>query len=224
MHVAITGAGQGIGRAIAEECAARGHIVTGLSRRSRQSGSFTLLRCDVRKASDLKKAFTKAVAQAGPVDVLVNCAGVTVFREFLQTSEREFDEIIRTNLVGTMLATKCVLPAMIRRRTGMIVNIVSYAAKTVYTASSAYSASKAGVTAMMNSLREEVRGKGVRVVNVFPGAVETNMWPATLKKRFGKVMMPAAKVASIICDAIGQPEGFAVEELVIRPQVGDLRV
>lgn len=224
MHVAITGAGQGIGRAIAEECAARGHIVTGLSRRRSQSGSFTLLRCDVRKASDLKKAFTKAVAQAGPVDVLVNCAGVTVFREFLQTSEREFDEIIRTNLVGTMLATKCVLPAMIRRRTGMIVNIVSYAAKTVYTASSAYSASKAGVTAMMNSLREEVRGKGVRVVNVFPGAVETNMWPATLKKRFGKVMMPAAKVASIICHAISQPEGFAVEELVIRPQVGDLRV
>lgn len=224
MNVIITGAGQGIGRALALEFAARGHTVIGLSRRNPTGGSYTLIRCDVRKASDLKRALAKATSLAGPADILVNCAGVTVFKEFLQTSEREFDEIIRTNLYGTMLATKLVLPAMLRRRTGTIVNVISYAAKTVYTASSAYSASKAAVMAMMNSLREEVRGNGIRVVNVFPGAVETNMWPAPLKKRFGKVMMPPGKVASIICDAVLQSRGLAVEELVIRPQVGDLRV
>lgn len=224
MNVFITGAGQGIGRALALEFVARGHTVIGFSRRKRTTGSYALIRCDVRKASDLQRAFTRAISLAGPADILVNCAGVTVFREFLRTSEREFDEILRTNLYGTMLATKLVLPSMIRRRTGTIVNVISYAAKTVYTSSSAYSASKAAVTAMMNSLREEVRGDGVRVVNVYPGAVETNMWPAALKKRFGKVMMPPGKVASIMCDAVLQPKGLAVEELVIRPQTGDLRV
>lgn len=227
MNILVTGAGSGIGRALAEKLVVRGNSVVGLSRRPQAQGSTGRLRtvaCDVGRESDVNRAVRKAVALVGPIDVVVHSAGITVFKELLRTSSREFGQVLQTNLLGTMFVTKAVLPGMIRRGRGLIVNIASYAVKTVYTGSSAYSASKAGTVAMMNSLREEIRHRQVRVMNVFPGAVRTPMWPPHLRKKYGSVMMEPEEIADIVCDAIMQPPHLTVEELVIRPLVGDLRV
>lgn len=227
MNILITGAGSGIGRSLAEELVARGNSVVGLSRRRHKRGSqgqLLMIACDVRRESDVNRAVKKAVTTAGPIDVVVHSAGVTVFKKFLRTSSREFERVVQTNLLGTMFVTKAVLPEMVRRRRGLIVNIASYAVKTVYTGSSAYSASKAGTVAMMNSLREEIRNRRVRVMNVYPGAVRTPMWPVSLQRKHGTVMMEPKEIAKIVCDAIMQPPHLTVEELVIRPAIGDLRV
>jgi short-subunit dehydrogenase len=111
---------------------------------------------------------------------------------------------------------------MIKRSEGTIVNIVSFAAKTTYTESSVYAASKAGMAALMEGLRAEVRGKGVKVVNVFPGAVRTPIWPSRVGKKYGNLMMSSEDLASLVVEAAQQPPSIMVEEIVVRPQQGDI--
>ena len=158
----------------------------------------------------------------GKVDILINNAGVTSFKDFSDMSVREFDAIIDTNLRGLFLMTRQVLPGMLKRRKGIIVNILSFAAKTVYTGSSVYSASKAGAEALMNGLRAEVRGRGIKVVNVFPGAVETPMWSPGARKRFRNDMMNANELADLVFHSTLHANTMMLEEIVMRPQIGDL--
>ncbi|HEX9615217.1 MAG TPA: SDR family NAD(P)-dependent oxidoreductase, partial [Bacteroidota bacterium] len=122
------------------------------------------------------------------------------------------------------LVTKEILPHMMKRKGGMIVNIISYAAKTTYTGSAAYSAAKAGTQAMMNVVREEVRKHGIRIVNVYPGAVFTAMWSSKHRASMGDSMIPAEHLARVICEATLQPASLTTEEIVVRPPVGDLTV
>jgi len=180
--------------------------------------------CDVRNPPQIESAIRRGRNEAGEFDVVVNNAGVTVFKEFVHTSLLEFEAIVDTVLRGTFLITKKVLPAMIQRKRGSIINVISFAAKTTYTGSAAYSAAKVGVEAMMRVLREEVRGKNIRIINVFPGAVLTPMWSRKHRQSLGGLMIPAEHFAKVVCDAAGQPSSLNIEEIVIRPTVGDLKV
>jgi short-subunit dehydrogenase len=106
----------------------------------------------------------------------------------------------------------------------MVINVLSYATKARYTKSSVYSASKAGAEAMMNSLREEVRDQGIKIVNVFPGATLTPMWHQKHQEWYGDQMMHPEDVAEAIYEVTLKPKSVMIEDLVIRPQIGDLRV
>ncbi|MGH2569563.1 MAG: SDR family NAD(P)-dependent oxidoreductase, partial [Bacteroidota bacterium] len=119
-------------------------------------GVVEILPCDVRRAGDVSRVARFIQRRHKKIDLLVNNAGVTAFKEFARTSLKEFDEILQSNLRGLFLTTHAILPLMMRRKRGTILNILSYAAKTTYTKSAAYSAAKAGSAAMMNSLRAEV--------------------------------------------------------------------
>jgi len=158
----------------------------------------------------------------GHVDVLVNNAGVTYFKSLRQTSRREFDKVIATNLRGTFLCTKAVIESMVRRRSGHIINVISVAAQKTYTKSSAYSASKAGVLALTNVLREEVRPFGIKVTAVLPGATETQMWSGSTRLKYHHPMMSAEDVARIVVSVFQAPRSAHIEEIVLRPQLGDL--
>lgn len=182
-----------------------------------------MIACDVRSERQVDRAL-KRVADGGSVDILINNAGVTVFGGFLKTPVMKFNEIIDTNLKGSMIVTRAVLPSMMKRRRGAIVNIVSYAAKTVYPGSSAYSAAKSGVAGMMNVIREEVRSSGVKVMNVYPGAILTPMWSARHRSTYKKVMIPPEDFAAMVFSLTLVPESMTLEEVVVRPPVGDLRV
>jgi NADP-dependent 3-hydroxy acid dehydrogenase YdfG len=229
----ITGSSSGIGRALAERFASNGDIVV-LSgrRRSRlervQKGiraggrDAIVVECDVRQEDSVNQAVRTIQRSVGAIDILVNNAGVSVFKEFVGTSVKEFDNIVGTNLRGSFLATKAVLPSMVRRARGVILNIVSFAARTTYTESSVYAASKAGMTALMEGLRAEVRSKGVKVVNVFPGAVRTPIWPSHVSKKHGRSMMTPEELALMVVAVANQPPSMMVEELVLRPQEGDI--
>jgi len=156
--------------------------------------------------------------------MLVNNAGVTAFKDVIRTGPREFSDIIGTNLLGPYLTTRAVLPSMRRRKRGMIVNILSYAAKTVYTKSGAYAASKAGADMLMRVVREENRDAGIRVVNVFPGATETPMWSPAMRRSHGDAMMRSEDVAEAVFGLTSRSSSTVPEEIVLRPQIGDLTV
>lgn len=233
--VLISGAGTGIGAALARRFADEGDKVMGLGRSfhrlqvvgrsiSKNGGVFIPIRSDIRSENSVRRALQRSLSRFGRIDILVNNAGVTYFKDFLKTSRKEFDEVMETNLRGMFLVTRGILASMIRKRKGLIVNVLSYAAKTIYTGSSIYSASKSAGEAMMNVLREETRHKGIKVLNVYPGATETPMWKAGHRKRHGRKMMHARDIADLVVEATFLPSSAMTEEIVVRPQHGDLRI
>lgn len=227
----VSGASTGIGAALAGAFHEAGWTVVVSSRSverlrqwsRRRPGTMTAA-CDVRRESSVKHTLREIVKRVGLPDVVVNNAGVTSFRSLTETSSSEFRAIVETNLAGPFFVARSIVPHMQKRRSGMIVNILSYAAKAVYTRSSVYGASKAGADMLMRVLREEVRSDGIRILNVFPGAVETPMWPEGLRAKYASQMMPADDVARAILQTIQLPATMMPEELVLRPQIGDLRV
>ncbi len=229
----VTGASRGIGYEIARAFALLGCQVA-LSARDRRGlanavkeisklgGLAFSVPCDIASPNQITRAEAQIRKRVGSVDVLVNNAGVTVFKDFIKTSTREFEEIIRVNLLGQILCMKAVLPGMTRRKGGWIINIVSSAAMQTFTASSAYTASKAGLLGLANVVREELRAFNVRVVNVIPGPVDTEMWSAADRKKYGHRMMPAKRVGEAVLALYQMPPEVVPELLVLKPIEGDI--
>ncbi|MDI6802690.1 MAG: SDR family oxidoreductase [Bacteroidota bacterium] len=229
----ITGAGRGIGREIAIQFSLIGCKVVLTSRTVREltsvqkeitklGGEAFVIRCDIGKASEISRAHKSIVNKLGSVDVLIDNAGITSFKKFEETSLEDFDSIVRTNLRGAFLCIKEVLPDMIKRKDGWIINIASVVAVKTFKNSSAYSAAKAGLVAMLRVLREEVRQHNVKVLTIFPGATSTKIWGTKLQK-LSKKMMDAKSVAETVLSLyrLKLKDAF-VEELIIRPTLGDL--
>jgi short-subunit dehydrogenase len=231
----ISGASRGIGKALAIEFAQRGDVVIVSSRRKKslaelhrsireRGGECIVIPCDVRKNGQVIAARKSIIQRYGQIDILINNAGVTYFELFVHTTLKHFEEVIETNLRGLFLMTQSVLPGMLMKRKGLIVNILSFAAKTVYEQSSVYSASKCGAAALMDVLRRETRQHGIKVVNVYPGAINTPMWSEPIRKRSGSSMGAPEELARMVYEVSIQPENVMIEELVFRPQVGDITI
>lgn len=231
----ITGASSGIGRALSEEFASHGDTVAATARTlsnlaelesqlGSSSGTCTVFRCDVTDEEQVQATAAAILSKFGGIDILINNAGVTYFKDFLSTTIKQFDEVMDTNLRGLFLSTKAVLPEMLEKGRGSIINVLSYAAKAAYTGSSAYAASKAGAEAMMNVLRAETRDKGIKIINVYPGAVFTAIWNPKHREQYGHQMMKPAEIAKVLYEISCQPPSMMMEDVVMRPQVGDLRV
>ncbi len=229
----VVGASSGIGREVARSFAAIGATVC-LSGRRRvllerlrrevdaEGGRAFSVPFDVTDARATVAASRRVTKLAGPVDILVNNAGVTVFKSFSDTSPAEFNSIVATNLLGPVGCIRAVLPGMIRRRRGSIINILSNAAVKTFEGSSAYTATKAGMLGFGRVLREELRGHGVRVHNIMPGATDTPMWSPAMRRRNRTRMMSASGVADAVVAAWLMPADVVVDEMVIRPVGGDL--
>lgn len=229
----ITGAGRGIGEAAAHAFAAAGAHVIASGRNAdavrnvadaigKAGGRADAVPLDVKNEQSVRAAHELIVSNFGRVDVLVNNAGVTVFKKFEQTTLEEFDAIVQTNLRGYFLLTQAVLPSMLEAQAGMIISIHSVTAVETVTHSSVYAASKAGTLAMMRSLREEVRKRGVRVIDVLPGAVETGMWSEANRQKHGAKMMQPEDVAEILVSLYRQPGRAATDEIIVKPVGGNL--
>jgi NADP-dependent 3-hydroxy acid dehydrogenase YdfG len=229
----VTGATKGIGLAIANAFAVIGCKVILSGRNKSQleinagkiidQGGYALpLVCDVTSETSVRSVMATITKKLGAVDVLVNNAGVTVFESFEKTTVKEFDQIVNTNLRGYFLCTKSVLTSMLKQKKGHIFNIHSVSAKTVFNNSAVYSASKAASLAMSRCLRSEVRKKGIRVIDILPGAVETEMWDKNSRKKFHNKMMQPEDVADAIVSVYCQPQRMTTDEIVLRPIEGDL--
>lgn len=229
----ITGASTGIGREICMEFSKAGHIVVATARRKsrlvnlvseikfagREASAFV---CNVASERSVQLTAKRIREKYGRIDCLVNNAGVTVFKSFADTKVFEFDYIMGINLRGAFLCMKSVMPQMIKNKKGHIINILSVAANTVYEDSSVYSASKAGLLALTNSIRKETRKFNVKISNILPGAVETAMWDSKTRQKYKNRMLSPADVAKITLEVFEQPKKIMIEDIVLRPIKGDL--
>lgn len=231
-NIWITGGSTGIGKAIAASFAQENYNVF-ISSRNREKltqtalelmkfGRITEIPCDVRSEKSVSRAFREIEENYGAIHILINNAGVGVFKPFMELTISDFDTMIETNLRGAFLCMKSVLPAMIEQKNGVIVNILSIAATKTFAHSSGYSASKAGLLAMSRTVREEVREFGIKIVDVLPGATATNIWSENALTEFSERMMQPYDVAEIIISLLKSNPRTMPEEIIIRPQLGDL--
>jgi 3-oxoacyl-[acyl-carrier protein] reductase len=228
----ITGASSGIGKAAAKEFARTGSKVIASSRRvteldrlkrelAREKISIEVIPCNVASHTNVDQVVKKISAEY-QVNCLLNNAGITSYKAAEDNSVQEINDIINTNLLGSIYSIKYLLPQMIEQQEGTIINILSTAVKKIFTESTAYTASKAGLLGYTNVLREEVRKHNIRVINIIPGATDTPMWaPAVRKENIEKMMSPE-EVARIIVWNYLQKGNAVNEEIIIKPITGDL--
>ncbi|WP_276495977.1 3-ketoacyl-ACP reductase [Pontibacter litorisediminis] len=182
----VTGAGKGIGRAIALALAEEGVNVALMARTTSQLEEVAeavkakgvkaaVVTADVTDINAVNQAVTQAREALGPIDILINNAGVGAFAKFLEMEPEKWESIIKVNLLGPYYVTRAVLPEMIERQTGDIVNISSTAGQKGAPVTSAYSASKFGLIGMSESLMQEVRKHNIRVSTLTPSTVATDM-------------------------------------------------
>lgn len=182
----ITGAGRGIGRATAIAFAKEG-INVGLVGRTLENlqnvaeelkafdVKVAIAAADVANIDSITAAVESIRAELGAIDILVNNAGISKFGKFLELSPEDWTNIVDVNVKGVYYTTRAVLPEMIERQTGDIINISSTAGQKGAPITSAYSASKAAVIGMSESLMLEVRKHNIRVVTLTPSTVATDM-------------------------------------------------
>ena len=175
----ITGTTEGIGKELARKFAEK-HIVVCSARRKakleqevqaiiKSGGEAIAMVCDISSEKDVRKTVSSIVKKYGKIDCLINNAGVTAFKLFTESTVKDYDYIMDVNLKGAFLCMKSVLPGMIKQKSGHIINILSVAAITTFEYSSLYAASKAGLKAMSEGIRKEVRKDGIKVTNIMPG-------------------------------------------------------
>src|SRR6266566_6585658 len=219
----VTGAGRGIGRAIAVELGKLGARVA-LAARSRSEledtartigSAATVCPTDVRKKEELQRLFEQVSAGIGPVDILVNAAGIAVFGPVLEFGDEDFDNLIETNLRGIFFACRFVLPSMIQRKSGHIINIASIAGKVGSANRAVYCASKFGVVGFTESLAEEVRQHGIRVSVVCPGSTDTQFSGHAGKTR--EWMLRPEDVAHAVRMLVTQEPNSFISEVIMRP-------
>lgn len=182
----ITGAGKGIGKAIAIALAKEGVNVILISRTQLDVDQLAIkienfgvkslaLSADISDINSINAAVEKALAEFKTIDILINNAGIASFGNFLELEPAEWEKIIQVNVMGTYYTTRAVLPNMIERQTGDIINISSTAGLNGNALTSAYSASKFAVLGLTDSLMQEMRKHNIRVTALTPSTVATDM-------------------------------------------------
>lgn len=186
-RILLTGAAGGIGSPLAEQLAAKGaHLallgrdvsaLDGLLSRLNQGRvqPAVAVQVDLGDAPSRERALEEATDQLGGVDLLINCAGSTSFRPFEEEDPLLLEQIVRVNLIAPMLLTRAVLPDMLARGSGRIVNVGSTFGSIGFAWFAAYSASKFGLRGFSEALRRELEGTGVGVTYVAPRAVKTKL-------------------------------------------------
>jgi len=230
----VTGAGRGIGAAIARKLAQLGAtaVLCGRTQATLDTTAQTILEaggkaevipCDVTVLRQLEYAATRVESTFGRLDILVNNAGIGGFSHPLhelppdehELPPDEWDRVLNTNLRGVYYAIKAFAPIMIRARSGHIINISSLAGKNALPNGAAYAASKWGLNGLTYSVAEELRGHNVRVSVVCPGSVDTELSPHTGKDP-KKMLQPEDVAHAVAMLATQAPQSF-VSEILLRP-------
>jgi NAD(P)-dependent dehydrogenase (short-subunit alcohol dehydrogenase family) len=228
----ITGATRGIGLAIAHALAAQGcHLIltgrdesrlAGISREVASAGIQILAHpLDVRDPHSVDALLRCARRKFQRVDILINNAGIAHANLPVEKLPLPvWKDVLATNLDGMFLVTQAALAVM--KRGGTIVNNLSIAANRVFAGSAAYNASKHGALGLTDTLREELRPRGIRVIALLPGATNTAIWTTLWPHAPRRKMMPPETVAQAVVQAILLPPSATVETLEVLPTAGTL--
>jgi 2-hydroxycyclohexanecarboxyl-CoA dehydrogenase len=210
----VTGAGSGIGRAVAERLAAGGArvVVADVNEASGKDSAAAVggvfVPVDVTDSDSVRDAAARAVADVGAVDILVNVAGADVVKPFLDTDEDLWRWLIELNLMGVFRCTKAFLPGMVERGFGRVVNVASDAGRVGSSGEAVYSGAKGGVIAFTKTIAREVARQGVTANVVCPGPTDTPPLRETVAKGGEKFI--TALTRAIPVGRLGLPEDVAV--------------
>ncbi|MDP4265263.1 MAG: SDR family oxidoreductase [Bacteroidota bacterium] len=233
MNVIITGASRGLGKAIAEIFAANGYnlYLVSLSEKKLYTATEELMTrfpaitikakpFDLSKKQQAKDFGAWVLNFGVPVDILVNNAGSFTGANVHDEEEGALEEMIETNLYSAYHLTRVLIPGMIRQKSGHIFNMSSIAGLKAYPGGGSYSISKFALHGFSINLREELKPHNIKVTTVFPGAAYTDSWASSgiKKERF----MEAQDIAKMIFAASQLSPGACVEDIILRPQLGDL--
>ncbi|EKM3679818.1 SDR family oxidoreductase [Vibrio alginolyticus] len=230
--IVITGASSGIGEAIARHFSEQGHALLLLARRVERLEALNLPntlceKVDVTDKASFEAAIEKAEALYGPVDALVNNAGVMLLGQIDTQEASEWKRMFDVNVIGLLNGMQSVLAPMTARNSGTIINISSIAGKKTFPDHAAYCGTKFAVHAISENVREEVASSNVRVTTIAPGAVETELLSHTTsqdikdgydawKVDMGGVLA-ADDIARAVLFAYQQPQSVCVREIALAP-------
>ena len=218
--IIVTGGGGGIGGSTCQRLAQEGAKVAVLDRDlsaaqktaaqiTEAGGTALALACDITQRSEIDAALAQIEAQLGPVDVLVNNAGWDVFKPFTQTNEQEWERLIAINLTGALHMHHAVLPGMVARKSGRIVNIASDAARVGSSGEAVYAACKGGLVSFSKTLAREHARQNITVNVVCPGPTETALLSAVTDTAPNPDKLREAFTRAIPLGRLGQPQDLA---------------
>ncbi|MBM4263594.1 MAG: 3-oxoacyl-[acyl-carrier-protein] reductase [Deltaproteobacteria bacterium] len=229
----VTGGSRGIGRAIALLLAQQGAFVVVNYRGNQaaaeetlaainQGGKGELLQCDISNEVQVEAAVKSIVDRHQKIDILVNNAGVASDNLLMRVKAQDWDQVVGTNLKGTILCTKAVSRQMIRQRSGRIVNLSSIVGQMGNAGQSLYAATKAGIIGFTKSVAREVASRGVTVNAVAPGFIETEMTaglPAKVQDDYRQAIPlgrfgTAVEVAQAVLFLVGPGAGYITGQVV----------
>jgi NADP-dependent 3-hydroxy acid dehydrogenase YdfG len=238
----VTGASSGIGQAAAKALAGRGAAVVLVARRvdrleqlgseiADAGGTALPIEADVSDRAQASAAVERAVEELGRLDVLVNNAGVMLLGPLVDAPVEEWEQMVQVNLLGLLYTSHAALPHLLKaaegdpRRVADLVNISSVAGRMARKGSGVYNATKHGVGAFSESLRQEVTGRHLRVSLVEPGAVATELQSHNrpevrdqIEKRFEDMdILQAEDIADAIAYVVTRPRHVAINEVLVRP-------
>jgi len=224
--VVVTGAGQGLGAAICEMLARDGAQVIAAdidmdsadkvaARLRGEGGRVAPLAMDVGDAAGIEAALDEAVAACGPLDAIVNNAGVDVTLPIDELPVEDWERVLRTNLTGPFLMAKLGLARM--AQDGQIVNIASTAARRAWPNACAYHASKWGLMGLSHALHAELRGRGIRVSAIIAGGMRTPFLLDRFPDIDESLLQDPANVARAVRFVLTQPPGTVIPEVMVLP-------
>src|SRR3989344_3521480 len=196
----VTGASSGIGKAIAESFAREGAFVVLTAKHLAK----------LKNVENIIKKFKK-------IDILVNNAGIAIWNPIQEVTDKEFDDHININLIGYYNCIKAVLPYMLKRKSGTIINIISGSGKAARKGSVAYAASKFGSAGLSDAVFEDVKDKGINVTALYPGKTNTPIHDKYFTKEERKKFLKPEDVANLALYVAALPSNVKIKEVSIRP-------
>ncbi len=229
----ITGAGSGIGEAISLSLAGAGGRVVLCGRDSKkletvkkkilefkQTAEILTFSFDVQDAKKIDEVVASTLKHFGAIDILINNAGIAApLLPLHEASIADIDRVLDTNLKAAAYLMRAVLPEMIAKKSGTIININSIAGKNAFPNWSIYNASKFGLTGLTRAVSEEQRRNNIKVISIHPGAVSTPIWNTVDvgSEPLFEEMLTAKNVSNAVLYALSQPDNALISELTIEP-------
>jgi NAD(P)-dependent dehydrogenase (short-subunit alcohol dehydrogenase family) len=219
----VTGAGSGLGAATARLLAEHGARVILADVNKEAAGEVAAafggrpLYMDLTDPGSIEGGVADVLGTEGKIDILVNAAGLDFIRSASELTLQEWDNVVNVNLRATWLLAKAVMPHMMERRSGQILNVASTAAKKGWENAAAYASSKHGLMGLTQVLHSEGRRYGVRAMAIVPGGMRTNFFKALDPPPPPENLQPPETVARSILFMVCQPLDSVIHELIVTP-------
>jgi len=223
----VTGAGRGIGRAVATALASAGAGVYLAARSAREleetaetirrsGGTATAVPADLQQEGEIESLFARIRGESGRLDILVNNAGTGRFGPLIDFPAAEFDAVMRVNTRAAFLCCQQAMRMMVPRRSGYIINICSVVAFKGYPNQAAYTASKHALLGLTKSLAVEAQDDGIRVSAILPGGVDTQMATQARPDLDPKILLQPEDIAAAVLYLLSLPDRAAIDQIYIR--------